>query len=329
MTGAMQLAPSDWLPSASTFAPRVDGVIAGLFWASTCTAILLALLTIFILIRYRRGSTANRAPVGIATWKIETAWTVLTTIVFLVFFYRGAVIYLDMRRIPVATDGITVVGRQWMWDVGYPDGRREFNELHVRLNVPVRLVLSSEDVIHSFYVPAFRLKQDLVPGKTVETWFTPTRTGTYALFCAQYCGSAHAEMTGKVTVLDSREFAAWAGTAGIGQRLASVGRAAQVRGKAIFKTYGCANCHGGATGERAPTLFGLYGRPVRLAEGRYVTADEHFLHDAILLSPKYAVAGYALRMPTYNGIISEADSSDLIAYIKSLATAASSVASTP
>jgi cytochrome c oxidase subunit 2 len=201
--------PAGWLPAASGFAPRVDRVFAGLLLASLGMIVLLTVLTVTILIRYRRGAAANRAPVRIATWKIETAWIAGTTAVFLFFFWQGAAIYLDMHSIPLGAREVSVVGRQWMWDVRYPDGRREFNELHVQVGAPVRLLLTSEDVIHSFFVPAFRIKEDLVPGKLVSTWFDPTREGTYALYCAQFCGTAHAQMIGQVVVLSPQAYAAW------------------------------------------------------------------------------------------------------------------------
>jgi len=313
-----------WLPEASSFAPRVDRVFDGLLAASAGMALFLTVLTLVILVRYRRGSAASRKAVRIATWKIETAWIVATTAVFLFFFVQGTSVYLEMRRIPAGIEAINVVGRQWMWDVRYPGGRREFNRLHVRLNTPVRLLLSSEDVIHSFFVPAFRLKQDLVPGKVVEAWFDPTRAGTYMLYCAQYCGTAHAEMTGTVVVLAPDQFAAWEGGRDGGAESGSPGLAGAARGSAIFQKYGCAQCHGDAAGSRAPRLAGVYRGPVRLADGRFVLADDQFLHDAILRAPKCAVAGYAMTMPTYDGVIPEGDVLDLISYIKALTPAPAS-----
>lgn len=305
------------LPDASNFAPRVDHVMRGLLFSSVAMVLLLTALTLFILVRYRSGTAADRSPVRTATWKIETAWIVFTTAVFLVFFAQGAAIYLDMRRVPGGLEEITVVGRQWMWDVRYSDGRREFNALHVRLNTPVRLVLSSEDVIHSFFVPAFRLKQDLVPGKVVDTWFKPTRAGTYSLFCAQYCGTAHAQMIGEVVVLAPEEFAAWAGGTGAYAGSASGEVTSAARGRAAYGRYGCASCHDGAHA-RGPSLAGLYGSPVKLGDGRFVSADEQYLHDAILFAPRTVVAGYPPAMPTYSGVIAESEVLDLIAYIKSL-----------
>jgi cytochrome c oxidase subunit 2 len=303
------------LPAASDLAPRVDDIIRGLLAAGTAMVVLLTVLTLFILVRYRRGSAASRRPVGIATWKIEAAWITGTLAVFLIFFFQGAGVYADMERIPPGLPEITVTGRQWMWDVRYPDGRREFNTLHVRQDAPVRVVLSSEDVIHSFFVPAFRIKQDVVPGKIVSTWFNPTRVGTYAIFCAQYCGTAHAQMIGTIVVLPPDAYATWA--QGEPRMLAS--GTPESRGRAAYRRFGCAECHEDPLARRGPRLPGLYGSVVALADGERVRADEQYLHDAILLAPKYRLPGYALTMPTYEGIMSPADAMDLIAYLKSLA----------
>jgi cytochrome c oxidase subunit 2 len=302
------------LPDASTFAAPFDAVFAGLLIASGITLALLTALTLTFLIRYRRGATTNRAPGRLATWKIETLWTVATLIVFLGFFFWGARIYIRMKRVPAAADAneVSVVGRQWMWDVRHADGRREFNEMHVPVNRPVRLLLSSEDVIHSFFVPAFRLKQDLVPGKVVSAWFMPTRPGSYTLFCAQYCGTAHAEMLGRIVVLPPKAYAAW--LAG-GEPTAA---AQPDRGRRLFVKYACNSCHDPRAAVPAPSLDGIYGREIRLADGAVVHADDQYLHDSILRASKQVVAGYALVMPSYEGVIPESDVLELVSYLKSL-----------
>lgn len=198
-----------WLPSASGVAPHVDRIMGRLLGAALVMCVGLTVITLIILVRYRRGTKVNRAPLRVPTWKIELAWSLGTLAIFLWFFVQGVSVYSEMERVPAGLPEISVTGRQWMWDVRYADGRREFNVLHVRLNTPVRIVLSSEDVIHSFFVPALRVKQDLVPGRIVSTWFKPTRLGTYPLYCAQYCGTAHAQMLGQVVVLDDAAYAAW------------------------------------------------------------------------------------------------------------------------
>jgi cytochrome c oxidase subunit 2 len=319
------LGVDSWLPAASGIAPRVDAIIRGLLVAGTAMVVLLTVLTLVILVRYRRGSAASRRPVGIATWKIEAAWITGTLIVFLFFFFQGAGVYADQERIPPGLPEITVTGRQWMWDVRYADGRREFNTVHVRQGSAVRVVLSSEDVIHSFFVPAFRLKQDAVPGRIVSTWFNPTRAGRYPIFCAQYCGTAHAQMIGTMVVLPPADYAAWAqgGPRGV------LGGTPESRGLAVYRRFGCAECHEDPLARRGPRLPGLYGSVVALADGERVRADEQYLHDAVLLAPKYRLPGYALSMPTFEGIISPAEALDLIAYLKSLAPLPPKLASPP
>jgi cytochrome c oxidase subunit II len=317
----------DWLPVGSGIAGQVDDVFRALLLTSLAVVLILGISGTFILIRYRKGSPATRTQVGIATWKIETAWTAITLVVFLYFFWRGETVYLDMERPPAGAEVVHVVGRQWMWDTRYEDGRREFNELHLRVGTPVRLVLSSEDVIHSFFVPAFRLKQDVVPGKVVSAWVEPTREGTYTLFCAQFCGTAHAEMIGRIVVLSPSEFDAWKrGAPGSGAATAALGPVG--RGREVYAKFGCARCHDGSSGA-APSLAGLYGKPVPLKGGQVIQADEQYLRDSILLAPKYVVAGYPASMPTYAGLISDSDALDLISYIESLKSAGASLASAP
>lgn len=314
------------LPVGSDIAGQVDGLVRALLVVCTAVLVILGVICLFILVRYRSGSGASRVRVRTATWKIETAWTAVTLVVFVYFFWKGAAVYLDMERSPPGAETVHVVGRQWMWDIRYDDGRREFNELHLRLGTPVRLVLSSEDVIHSFFVPAFRMKQDVVPGKVVSESLTPTRVGTYTVFCAQYCGTAHAEMLGKVVVLAPADYDAWKrGGPGSGAASAALGPIG--RGRGVYARFGCARCHDSASGSLAPSLAGLYGNRVRLEGGGVILADDQYLHDSILLAPKYPVAGYRARMPTYAGIISEPDALDLISYIESLNPADAPLAS--
>jgi cytochrome c oxidase subunit 2 len=304
-------------------ATRVDRIISGLVIAAIVVCVVLAALTIYILIRYRRGSKARRTPVAIPTWIIETAWTVPTLAVFLYFFARGAGVYIDMERMPHDAEVVDIVARQWMWDMRYDDGRREFNVLHLRQNSPVRLVLHSEDVIHSFFVPAFRLKQDAVPGRIVSAWVNPTRIGTYRLFCAQYCGTAHAEMGGTVIVMAPAEYDAWRRGADV------AGISPLERGREAYVKYGCGRCHENGSAKEVPSLAGVLGTQVTLDGSRTVLADEQFLHDSILVAPKFRVAGYPPRMPSYYGIVSESEAADLVRYIGSLKASNSPLASIP
>ncbi|MDB6093228.1 MAG: cytochrome c oxidase subunit [Verrucomicrobia bacterium] len=300
------------LPSASRVSPSFDALFLALLLTCGTVVIGLAVVILIFLVRYRAGSPAPRPPLRIPPWKLETTWITATTLVFLVFFGWGAAIYARMAEVPDGAMMIEIVGRQWMWDARHGDGRREFAELHVPVNQPIRLRLTSEDVIHSFAVPAFRLKNDAVPGKRVDTWFEATKPGRYPIYCDQYCGTKHSEMNGFVVVETAERFAAWQARAGTGSDAATRGRALSVR-------YGCAGCHSGDTVVRAPRLEGIAGRPVPIENGQIVMADDAYLRDSILLPNQHVAAGYAAVMPSYACVVPEGDLLDLVAYIKSLA----------
>jgi cytochrome c oxidase subunit II len=303
----------DWLPErASTLAPRVDLI----FWVLVAFTLLLvvglAAANLYFLIRYRRGSDAPRPPLKIKTAYIETTWISATTIGFLGFFFWGAHVYLGEERPPADALVINVTARQWMWDLRHENGRREFNELHVPLGENVRLVMTSEDVIHSFFVPAFRLKQDVVPGKQVSAWFKATKTGTFHLFCAEYCGTVHSGMVGDIVVMPPSQYAEWLVRGNSMENLA-------LRGRRLFTRYNCSGCHDQPAAVHAPLLTHLYGALVPTRDGRMVRADEVYLRDSILQPEKDIVAGYEPLMPSFQNVIPESDLLDLIAYVKSLA----------
>lgn len=300
-----------FVTEASRIAPRIDRAFLGVAGGSALLLFILAAWLLYVLVRYRSGSPAPRPPLGIAQWKIEAGWITATTLLFLGFFFWGASVYLDIYRARPGAHDIHVIGRQWMWDIRHPDGRREFDELHVPVGQPVRLLLSSEDVIHSFYVPAFRLKQDAVPGKVVALSFEPTRTGQFQLFCAEYCGTKHSGMSGTVFVMPPAEYAAWLESGGTRVDEASDGRALVTR-------YGCTGCHSAASNVHAPLFEGLYGLRVPLADGRFVEADSAYMRDSILEPLKDVAAGYQPVMPSFRGVIPEGDLLEIISYLKSL-----------
>lgn len=299
---------------ASTLAPRVNALFYALLGASAFLVFVLVTLNLALLIRYRRGSTAKRGPLPFNALKVEAGWISATLAVFLGFFFWGAWIYLDQERPPRGAYEINVIGRQWMWDVRHPNGRREFDELHVPVNTPVRLLLSSEDVIHSFFVPAFRVKQDAVPGKIVSTWFEATRPGSYRLFCTQYCGTEHANMTGRVVVMNPEDYTQWLER---GNQVANL----PLRGRELFIRYGCAGCHAPNSPIHAPPLEGVYGRLQPIENQQFIRADDAYLRDSILQPGRHVVAGYANLMPSFDGVIPEGDLLDLIAYLKSIGSA--------
>lgn len=297
---------------ASTIAPRVDGVFLGLLVASALLVALLVVLNLTFLIRYRRGSPARRGPLKISTWKLETAWISATTIGFLGFFFWSSRVYLDEEHAPADSYEINVTGRQWMWDIRHPNGRREFDSLHVPMGRNIRLLLTSEDVIHSFFLPAFRIKQDVVPGRMLSLWFNASKEGTFPIFCAEYCGTKHSQMTGKLIVQSPEAYAAWLGSGSSPDGLL-------LRGRQLLVKYNCAGCHDQPSQIHAPPLDHLYGSMVPLQDKSFVRADEIYLHDSVLLPAKQVVAGYQPIMPSYQGVISEADLLDIISYLKALA----------
>ncbi len=295
---------------ASREAGEVDRLAIWLLAASVAIVALVTGLIATFLVRYRRGSAASRAPLRVAEWKVEAAWIGATTLGFLGFFFAGAKVYVRMED---AASGsareIRVVARQWMWDIRQPNGRREFGTLHVPVGVRVRLRLTSEDVIHSFFVPAFRVKQDVVPGKEVLLAFTPTRAGRFALFCTEYCGSKHAEMTGAVLAQAPADYAAWLAEGRLPGAPVEAGRR-------LFVRHGCSGCHEGASAVRAPPLQGLHGTRVALADGSFVRADGAYLRDCILAPEKVRLAGYAPLMPSFRGVIGEGDLAELLLYLE-------------
>jgi cytochrome c oxidase subunit 2 len=207
---------------------------------------------------------------------------------------------------------VYVVGKQWMWKVQHLGGQREINELHIPLGSAVRLIMASEDVIHSFFIPAFRIKHDVVPGTTQTIWFRPRRPGVFHLFCAEYCGTDHSRMTGRIVVMEQPAFEQWLARQDVNGTLAS-------GGERLFQQFGCGGCHGAGATVRAPALQGLYGKPVPLSDGTIEIADERYLRDAILKPRAKIVAGYQALMPSYEGKISEDELVQVTAYLKSLA----------
>jgi cytochrome c oxidase subunit 2 len=298
------------LPAASDAAHRVDALFFTLLAVTGLVAIAVAALILAFCVRYRRGSSVDRSNPPAGHRMIELAWTLAPLGIFIGFFTWGAIVYAGFYGGTIGAMAVFVVGKQWMWRVQHSNGRREINELHLPAGQRVRLILATEDAIHSFYVPAFRVKQDAVPGRYTELAFTPTRAGTYEMHCTEYCGTDHARMGGRVIVMAPEEFQRWLAQASGEATMAA-------RGFAAFRRLGCSGCHDPRSTVHAPDLAGLYGRIVHLQDGRTVTADEAYLRDSILLPKRDVVAGFAPVMPSYQGQVSEAEILELIAYIKS------------
>src|SRR5438067_2884931 len=262
-------------------------------------------------IKYRSGSDANRSNPSHGSNLIEISWTTLPIVLSVALFSWGAVAYYHIERPPPNALQVQIVGKQWMWKLQHAEGKREINELHVPLGQPVALTMTSQDVIHSFFVPAFRVKQDVVPGKYTSEWFKPTRTGEYHIFCSQYCGTQHAQMIGRVVVMQPQAYERWLKT---GEQTESIVRT----GERLFHDRGCSGCHAPNSQFHAPLLEGLYRKPVPLADGSMITADDQYLRDAILQPAKEISAGYQNIMPSFAGHLSEEEIMQLIAYLKAI-----------
>ena len=312
------------LPQASSFGRGIDSV----FWVITaiCLGYALAVgfaLTLFVT-RYKQGNRVNRvlpAHEGIA---LELLWTVIPLVMSLGIFLFSTVIYFQTVRAPRDATEIFVVGKQWMWKIQHPNGRWEMNEIHIPVGHPVKLTMISEDVIHDFGLPAFRLNMDVVPGRYTQEWFNPTRVGRYHIFCAQYCGTNHAIMGGYVTVMEPDDFEKWMQTGNVAASLAS-------QGETLFREQGCTGCHGPMSNVRAPSLAGIYNQEIAVQvpgsqpwtatmPAQTIKADYRYLHDSIIVPAKEVAAGYKPIMPSYQGRLTEEQVLQLVDYIKSLAT---------
>jgi cytochrome c oxidase subunit II len=294
---------------ASTIAGGVDLLYVFLIVVSAFFSTLIFAFILFFAVKYRRkpGKAAEQVDEGLA---LEVAWSVVPFLITLVMFTWGSSLYIANSRVPDQAMEIYVVGRQWMWKVQHLNGRREINELHVPVGQAVKLTLASQDVIHSFYVPAFRVKQDVVPGRYVTMWFQPTRAGEYHLFCAEYCGTYHSGMIGRVVVMQPEDFQKWLG--GVTEE-----SPAQT-GEKLFTEFNCVNCHATGARQRCPQLGGLYGTDVLLEGGGKAKFDESYIRESIVTPNAKIVKGYPAVMPTYRGQLSEEQILDLIAYIRSL-----------
>ncbi|HEY3762328.1 MAG TPA: cytochrome c oxidase subunit II [Verrucomicrobiae bacterium] len=298
---------------ASTTAAATDRIYFFLLAFSVFVLAIVFLPMIYCLFKYRRGNRANRSPLQVSTTRIEITWTVIPTLIALGMFAWGAEVYFYEEVPPPNTLEINVIGKQWMWKIQHQEGNREINELHVPLGRAVRLTMASEDVIHDFFVPAFRIKQDVVPGRFTTEWFEPTRVGTYRFYCSEYCGANHSEMQGLVYVMTPSDYEAWLAHGKPQDTLARAG------GK-LFRELGCSGCHVNSSAIHAPPLDGLYGKLVPLSDGTFARVDDQYLRDHILLPARQVPAGYQALMPTFEGRVNEEQLLQLIAYIKSLGT---------
>jgi len=272
---------------------------------------LIFMLVGYFAVKYRRRSDAEWPRPILGDLRLELLWTIVPLGITLVMFVWGASLYFTMSRSPAEALEISVVAKQWIWKFQHPGGQREINALHVPMGRPVKLTMTSEDVIHSFFVPAFRVKMDVLPGRYTSMWFEATKAGDYHSFCAEYCGTQHSEMLGRVIVLMPAQYERWLSGGAVAESPASAGAR-------LFQQLGCEGCHRADSGAKGPALDGVFGKPVRLQGGATVVADEAYLRESIFDPNAKIVAGYRQVMPTFRGQISEEGLFQIIAYIKAL-----------
>jgi cytochrome c oxidase subunit 2 len=295
---------------ASAIAPDVDHLALFLIAVTIFFSVLIFAAIFYFAIRYRRRSD-NELPHAEhgGGMVLEIVWSVIPFGITMIMFTWGAALYFKESRPPDNALPMYVVGKQWMWKIEHMEGQREINELHIPINRPIKLTMTSEDVIHSFFIPAFRTKQDVVPGKYSTEWFTATKPGKYHLFCAEYCGTKHSGMIGWVYVMDPKDYQDWLNAHPPQATLAE-------NGEKLFNGMGCANCHKTDGTGRCPSLNGLFGKTVKLAGGASVVADEAYIRESILNPGAKLVYGYGASMPTYQGQTTEEDITQLVEYIK-------------
>jgi cytochrome c oxidase subunit 2 len=307
-------------PQASDWAGPIDA----LFWTLNLLTIaftaLVAILVIALAIRYRRGNPVDRSNPVHTSHVLELSWSIGPMFLGLAMFVWAAKLYAGMYGNPPAdAQDVYVIGKQWMWHLQHTNGIRENNEMHIPVGKPIKMVMISQDVIHSFFVPAFRIKRDVIPGRFTSFWFTPTRAGKYHLLCAEYCGTDHSEMTGYVYVMEPAEYQTWLETKGARTQDTQPAPTTMVEaGKALYEQYGCGDCHDPEGMNRGPILAGVFNTRVRTRDGGSVLADESYLRKSILEPSEEIADQYQQVMPSYKGQLSEEQVVSVIEYIKSM-----------
>ncbi len=309
--------PSFWLPpQASTAASGVDKVFSLIFWVSAFFFALIIFLTILFVFRYRRRSAGETASPTAPTHNtaLELTWTVIPLLIVFGIFYVGFKGFLDLSVAPGDAYEIQVTGMRWKWQFTYPNGYTDEN-LHAPVDTPVRLVLTSEDVIHSFYVPDFRLKSDVVPGRYSKAWFEATEPGEYQIFCAEYCGTGHSDMLASVIIHEPGGFEKWLAAAADFIDTMPLDQA----GKRLYEQRGCAQCHSiDGSGKTGPTFKNLFGSTHLLTDRTEITVEEDYIRESILDPQAKLVAGYQPVMPTFQGRLRDKEITAIIAFLKSL-----------
>jgi cytochrome c oxidase subunit II len=311
---------SMWPARASSSAGNVDALFVFLVVLSAFMSVAIFFMITYFAVRYRRRPGVEAEQIE-GSNSLEITWSVVPLIIFMFIFAWGALIYFQERTPPRGAATVYVVAKQWMWKLQHEEGQREINELHVPVGRDVKMIMTSQDVIHSFYVPAFRMKQDVLPGRYTIAWFRATKPGTYHLFCAEYCGTQHSGMIGQVVVMEPAQYQAWLSGGGATGSMAE-------NGAAIFQQLGCSTCHRFDTQGRGPNLTGVFGSKVQLDDGRTVIADEDYVRESILNPSAKVVSGFKPIMPVFQGLVSEDQLNALVAYVKSLSKKPAGAAAT-
>ncbi|HAH47837.1 cytochrome c oxidase subunit II [Gimesia sp.] len=305
---------------ASRGGSEIDLLAWALLAVSTLFSVVIAVALIVFVVRYYHTREVNRQSGWLERHHLATeiVWTIVPLLILLIFFGWGAEVYVRGHQPPPETTNIYVVAKQWMWKIGHEQGSREINQLHVPVGQPVRLTMISEDVIHSFYVPAFRNKQDVLPARYTTLWFQPTKTGVFHLFCAEYCGTSHSAMRGTVIVQTPEEYEQWLRS---GEELSP-----EQRGRRHLASFGCLQCHDPLEGNRSgPPLAGLYGSLLPLASGHTVRVDASYIRRAIVEPQAEIHRGYQKMMPSYQTHLTPEQILEITAYLKSIADASGPV----
>jgi len=310
-----------WPTQASSNALHVDLLYIFLVVLSLVMTLGIFATIAFFGMKYRRRHGREAQPIE-GSLLVEITWSVIPLGVFFVIFVWGAIIYFRLRTPPQDSAEVYVVAKQWMWKLQHMEGQREINELHIPVDRDVKLIMTSQDVIHSFFIPEFRVKQDVVPGRYTTLWFRATRTGTYHLLCTQYCGTQHSGMIGDIVVMTPAEYQTWLSGGAVTGSLAQ-------NGQSLFQQLGCSTCHRFDVQGRGPNLTGVFGKPVTLEDGRTVTADENYVRESILNPTAKVVSGFKPIMPSFQGQVSEDQLTALVAFVKSLSQQPAGAAATP
>jgi cytochrome c oxidase subunit 2 len=300
-------------PAASSIANDVDRLHFALTGIAVFFSTLIFGCIFYFMVKYRRRSEDQRAQQITMNLPLEIIWTAIPTLICAVLFVWASYLYVRNAHPPAASTEIFVIGKQWMWHLQHPEGPREINELHVPVNVPIKLTMTSQDVIHGFYIPAFRIKKDVVPGRYAQIWFKATQVGDFHLFCTQYCGANHSKMIGWIHVMEPTAYAAWLAGNEKNESMAQ-------QGQRLFDDLGCATCHQANNTGLGPSLVGLYGKPQRLRDGSTRIADDDLIRQAIVNPDSVPLSNYQPVMPTFKGQVDEEQVLQLVAYIKSLGT---------